>query len=146
MHNLYALGVERNVLPFLFFFFSLFFHYNGVTSDLPPFSATRTIFAVGERVYPLRTSPSSLPSHRVYILRACDIIALIHFRCVLASKHKSGRPRKSYGTMLTVVASSPWTEYIQRIFYIRVRFSPKYIFILNERRVGYMRANSSIDI
>lgn len=80
-----------------------------LTYRLPTYhSRRRTIFAVGERVY----SPYVVSRLSMYILRACDIIVLIHFRCILASKHKSGRPSKSYGTMLTV-ASSPWTEYTE---------------------------------
>lgn len=105
--RLYSLGVQRNAFycePLLLFL------PRTATSDLPSLSATSDFCR--RRAEPTLLTSFSRSSLACILLRARagDIIALIHFHCVLASKHKSSRPRKSYGTMLTD-ASSPWPEY-----------------------------------
>lgn len=92
---------------FITFFFSLQIRPRAGFSDLA------NAVVGDERFLPSANEPTLLASYSLVLLCvffACDIIALIHFHCVLASKRKS--PRKSYGTMLTD-ASSPRPEYTE---------------------------------
>jgi len=103
------------------FFFPLFFlSFKVATRGLLRPSA---IVGEDEGFLPTNQPPVRrfLPHPFPCILPVRDIIALIHFHCVLASKHKSSRPRKSYGTMPTGASLSPWSECTKCSAVVRVQ-------------------------
>jgi len=96
-----------SLLSYRSFFF--FFSFNRDARTPPTRHCRRRWRISADEPTPGTSFPSSSRIYSSCIFPVRDIIALIHFHCVLARKHKSSRPRKSYGTMLTGMSLSPWS-------------------------------------